>query len=101
MNNNSEKLQYTYSEFVLGDLIWVRLRGSSWWPAQVVDDNTVSQRDKPINRSVGEVHVTAEMAPIAKVGDLSDFVTGLARAFVLRSHKVDIMIPFYKCIPKQ
>ncbi|KAL7176575.1 hypothetical protein ACSBR2_029998 [Camellia fascicularis] len=45
------------NEFVLGDLIWVRLRSSSWWPTQVVDDNTVSQRDKPINRSVGEVLV--------------------------------------------
>lgn len=22
-------------EVKLGDLIWVRLRGSSWWPAQV------------------------------------------------------------------
>ncbi|KAI8023796.1 hypothetical protein LOK49_LG03G02560 [Camellia lanceoleosa] len=101
MYNNSGKLQFTYNEFVLGDLIWVRLCGSLWWPAQVVDDNTVSQRDKPINRSVGKVHVMAEMAPIAKVGDLSDVVTGLARVCVLRGHKVDIMIPFYECIPKQ
>ncbi|GMP36671.1 hypothetical protein CsSME_00008723 [Camellia sinensis var. sinensis] len=47
------------------------------------------------------VHVTAEMAPIAKVGGLGDVVTGLARACLSRGHKVDIMIPFYECIPKQ
>ncbi|XP_059634530.1 probable starch synthase 4, chloroplastic/amyloplastic isoform X2 [Cornus florida] len=47
------------------------------------------------------VHVTAEMAPIAKVGGLGDVVTGLAHACLLRGHKVDIMLPFYECIQKQ
>ncbi|XAR47969.1 Starch synthase [Bertholletia excelsa] len=47
------------------------------------------------------VHVTAEMAPIAKVGGLADVVTGLARACLSRGHKVDIMLPFYECINKQ
>ncbi|XP_057993827.1 uncharacterized protein LOC110666906 isoform X2 [Hevea brasiliensis] len=47
------------------------------------------------------VHVTAEMAPIAKVGGLGDVVTGLARACLLRGHTVDIMLPFYECIQKQ
>ncbi|KAI7731493.1 hypothetical protein M8C21_006294 [Ambrosia artemisiifolia] len=46
------------------------------------------------------IHVTAEMAPIAKVGGLGDVVTGLARACLLRGHKVDIMLPFYECIQK-
>ncbi|KAH0654460.1 hypothetical protein KY289_032138 [Solanum tuberosum] len=46
------------------------------------------------------VHVTAEMAPIAKVGGLGDVVTGLGRACLNRGHKVDVMIPFYECIPK-
>ncbi|GAB4854054.1 hypothetical protein Ancab_022635 [Ancistrocladus abbreviatus] len=46
------------------------------------------------------VHVTAEMAPIAKVGGLGDVVTGLARACLLRGHSVDVMLPFYECIPK-
>lgn len=45
-------------------------------------------------------HVTAEMAPIAKVGGLGDVVTGLARACLSRGHTVDIMLPFYECIPK-
>uniref|UniRef100_A0A2P2LH60 starch synthase n=1 Tax=Rhizophora mucronata TaxID=61149 RepID=A0A2P2LH60_RHIMU len=47
------------------------------------------------------IHVTAEMAPIAKVGGLGDVVTGLARASLLRGHSVDIMLPFYRCIPNQ
>lgn len=47
------------------------------------------------------VHVTAEMAPIAKVGGLGDVVTGLARACLSRGHTVHIMLPFYECIQKQ
>ncbi|KAK2659899.1 hypothetical protein Ddye_006432 [Dipteronia dyeriana] len=31
----------------LGDLIWVKLRGGSWWPAQVFDENTLSKTSKP------------------------------------------------------
>ncbi|XP_019249227.1 PREDICTED: uncharacterized protein LOC109228554 isoform X2 [Nicotiana attenuata] len=46
------------------------------------------------------VHVTAEMAPIAKVGGLGDVVTGLGRTCLKRGHKVDVMLPFYECIPK-
>ncbi|RVW14185.1 putative starch synthase 4, chloroplastic/amyloplastic [Vitis vinifera] len=47
------------------------------------------------------IHVTAEMAPIAKVGGLGDVVTGLARACLSRAHKVDIMLPFYECIQRE
>lgn len=39
------------------------------------------------------VHVTAEMAPHAKVGGLGDVVTGLARACLGRGHNVEIMLP--------
>ncbi|XP_057974783.1 uncharacterized protein LOC131162381 [Malania oleifera] len=42
---------------VLGDLIWVKINDSLWWPAQVVDENAVSGSNKPGNRSVGEVLV--------------------------------------------
>uniref|UniRef100_A0A7N1A448 J domain-containing protein n=1 Tax=Kalanchoe fedtschenkoi TaxID=63787 RepID=A0A7N1A448_KALFE len=41
----------------LGDLIWVKLHPSSWWPAQVVDADTVSECVKPSERLVGEVLV--------------------------------------------
>lgn len=44
------------------------------------------------------VHVTAEMAPIAKVGGLADVVTGLARACLDRGHTIEVMLPFYECI---
>ncbi|GAV91110.1 Glycos_transf_1 domain-containing protein/Glyco_transf_5 domain-containing protein [Cephalotus follicularis] len=47
------------------------------------------------------IHVTPEMAPIAKVGGLGDVVTGLARACLSRGHTVYIMLPFYECIQKQ
>ncbi|CAI0628183.1 unnamed protein product [Linum tenue] len=47
------------------------------------------------------IHVTAEMAPIAKVGGLGDVVTGLARACLSRGHTVDVMLPFYECIQRQ
>ncbi|XP_057768134.1 uncharacterized protein LOC130988333 [Salvia miltiorrhiza] len=47
------------------------------------------------------IHVTAEMAPIAKVGGLGDVVTGLARACLMRGHTVEVFLPFYECINKQ
>ncbi|KAG6431601.1 hypothetical protein SASPL_109680 [Salvia splendens] len=47
------------------------------------------------------IHVTAEMAPIAKVGGLGDVVTGLARACLVHGHTVDVFLPFYECINKQ
>ncbi|XP_022766424.1 DNA (cytosine-5)-methyltransferase 3B-like [Durio zibethinus] len=40
-----------------GDLIWVKLHGNSWWPALVIDENSVSESSKPGNRSQGEVLV--------------------------------------------
>ncbi|KAF3438192.1 hypothetical protein FNV43_RR20950 [Rhamnella rubrinervis] len=46
------------------------------------------------------IHVTAELAPIAKVGGLGDVVTGLARACLSRGHRVGVM-PFYECILKE
>lgn len=44
------------------------------------------------------VHLTAEMAPIAKVGGLGDVVTGLARSCTDRGHDVEVILPFYECI---
>ncbi|KAF8024796.1 hypothetical protein BT93_F1849 [Corymbia citriodora subsp. variegata] len=44
-------------EVVPGNLIWVRLNGDMWWPAQVVDGDTVSESNKPSNRLAGEVLV--------------------------------------------
>ncbi|BDA42114.1 Glycogen synthase 1 [Coccomyxa sp. Obi] len=51
-------------------------------------------------RSLHVVHMTAEMAPIAKVGGLGDVVTGLARACLARGHNVEVMLPFYESLPE-
>lgn len=45
------------------------------------------------------MHITAEMAPIAKVGGLGDVVTGLARACLARGHQVEVILPYYECLP--
>ncbi|KAL5558501.1 hypothetical protein UlMin_034712 [Ulmus minor] len=39
------------------DLISVKIHGDSWWPAQVVDENIVSEAIKPGFKSAGEVLV--------------------------------------------
>ncbi|KAJ3676957.1 hypothetical protein LUZ60_002681 [Juncus effusus] len=48
--NNSEN---SNRQFNLGDLTWVKIRDSAWWPAQVVDEETVS--DKPKRKSKDEI----------------------------------------------
>lgn len=55
-----------------------------------------AQRDP---RSVQVVHITAEMAPHAKVGGLGDVVTGLAKACLARGHNVEIMLPVSRFVP--
>lgn len=83
------------------------------WPSPT-DKTPFWKRDFPLSHASAEsppdiqdfdllhiVHITAELAPIAKVGGLGDVVTGLGRACLSRGHKVDIMLPFYECIQKQ
>lgn len=41
------------------------------------------------------VHVTVEMAPIAKVGGLADVVTALGRAVQDEGHRVEVIMPKY------
>ncbi|CAL0305595.1 unnamed protein product [Lupinus luteus] len=47
----------TPDSLALGDMIWIRLRHGSWWPAQVVDAKNVNKSIKPRKRSPGEVLV--------------------------------------------
>lgn len=49
-------------------------------------DANIAKDQRPLH----VVHMTAEMAPIAKVGGLGDVVTGLARACLLRGHTVEV-----------
>jgi len=44
------------------------------------------------------VHVTAEMAPIAKVGGLGDVVTGLSKEMLARGNTVEVILPYYECL---
>ncbi|KAI3740949.1 hypothetical protein L2E82_31424 [Cichorium intybus] len=44
------------------------------------------------------VHISVEMAPIAKVGGLADVVTSLSRAVQDLNHNVDIILPKYDCL---
>nr|QOW94462.1 SSS [Lilium brownii var. giganteum] len=44
------------------------------------------------------VHISVEMAPIAKVGGLGDVVTSLSRAVQDLGHSVDIILPKYDCM---
>ncbi|KAI4337603.1 hypothetical protein L6164_015998 [Bauhinia variegata] len=41
----------------LGDVIYIKLRGGSWWPAQAVDENSVSESSKPRKKSAAEILV--------------------------------------------
>ena len=37
----------------------------------------------------------------AQVGGLADVVTGLAKACLERGHQVEVMLPFYECLPEE
>ncbi|XWS14918.1 hypothetical protein CRYUN_Cryun35bG0050100 [Craigia yunnanensis] len=60
-DNNDGEEEYaalpSEGEVSLGELIWVKLHKNSWWPALVVDENSVSGSSKPGNRSQGKVLV--------------------------------------------
>ncbi|KAL2892916.1 hypothetical protein RDABS01_008825 [Bienertia sinuspersici] len=45
------------ADFRLGDMVWIKLRGTSWWPAQIVDEKAVSADAKPHKRKSGRVLV--------------------------------------------
>lgn len=44
------------------------------------------------------VHISSEMAPIAKAGGLGDVVTALGRAVQDEGHAVEVVLPKYDCI---
>nr|XP_043617854.1 uncharacterized protein LOC122589607 isoform X2 [Erigeron canadensis] len=37
-------------EVIFGEMLWVKLDQGSWWPAQVVDDNSISLAYKPSSK---------------------------------------------------
>lgn len=44
------------------------------------------------------VHITSELAPVAKVGGLGDVLLGLSRELSWKGHDVDIILPKYDCM---
>lgn len=38
---------------------------------------------------------------VLQVGGLGDVVTGLARACLARGHNVEVILPYYECIPDE
>ena len=44
------------------------------------------------------VMISAESAPMAKVGGLGDFIEGLAHDLSGRGHEVEIILPRYDCL---
>eukprot|EP00898_Chlorokybus_atmophyticus_P002391 jgi/Chlat1/3152/Chrsp21S03369 len=71
---------------------WQRLESSAVADACALLD---IQRDQD---PMHIVHVSAEMAPVAKVGGLGDVVTGLARSCLKKGHRVEVMLPYYDCL---
>ncbi|EIC19745.1 glycogen synthase [Thiorhodovibrio frisius] len=49
----------------------------------------------PPRQSLFIVHITPEMAPVAKVGGLADVVFGLSRELAIRGNHVEIILPKY------
>ncbi|KMT17656.1 hypothetical protein BVRB_2g036030 isoform B [Beta vulgaris subsp. vulgaris] len=73
-----------------------------FWEKSVTSSDVTAELSFNVNKDsdlMHIVHVTAEMAPVAKVGGLGDVVTGLARACLSRGQTVDVMLPYYECLP--
>lgn len=44
------------------------------------------------------VHISSELAPIAKVGGLADVVLGLSRELASQGHHVEVILPKFDCL---
>lgn len=47
------------------------------------------------------VHLTSELAPLAKVGGLGDVTTGLSKALTAEGEEVEVILPFYDHIDRK
>ncbi|KAL8162389.1 hypothetical protein V2J09_013878, partial [Rumex salicifolius] len=65
-----------------GDITWVKLRGYSWWPAQVVDEKSVSENCKPrrmVKRAVllrlyGSYEYTYHLEPVKSLMEFKNIL---------------------------
>ncbi|KAK9713972.1 hypothetical protein RND81_06G062500 [Saponaria officinalis] len=56
-DSNGALVDHSNAGFRTGDVIWVKHRGSSWWPAQIAEEKAVSSRSKPRRKKDNEVLV--------------------------------------------
>ncbi|KAJ8424654.1 hypothetical protein Cgig2_003088 [Carnegiea gigantea] len=56
-SRNADLIEQSKAELKPGDVTWIKLRGASWWPAQVFDEKAVSGSVKPRKGKSGEVLV--------------------------------------------
>lgn len=56
-NTEEDANNHLYKDTAPGDVIWVKLSESSWWPAQVFDEDSMSGSCNPIKKADGEVLV--------------------------------------------
>ena len=64
-------------------------------PDELFEGKTATEET---NRPKKIAHVTAELAPLAKVGGLGDVTQGLGRAMKMQGHDVVIILPFYQSL---
>lgn len=76
VENKSEKETVNgqpIQEVIFGELIWVKVNETSWWPAQVVDENLVRSANKPsIKGSSSDVLVRLYGCYIYKYVDIEN-----------------------------
>ncbi|KAJ9511770.1 hypothetical protein QJQ45_022625 [Haematococcus lacustris] len=82
-----------------GERFWERSPRHQPFPLQLQDSVRVAvERD---TRTLQVVHITAELAPIGKVGGLGDVVSGLSKACIARGHAVSVIMPFYESLDQK
>lgn len=70
-------------------------------PTTVPGDNgSVAAVSSAPEHRLHVVHVTAEMAPSAKVGGLGDVVTGISKECIDQGHTTEVILPYYECLPE-
>ncbi|XP_076922305.1 uncharacterized protein LOC143584037 isoform X2 [Bidens hawaiensis] len=70
----------------VGELLWVKLNQSSWWPAQIVDENLVSAANKPTSKaSSSEVLVRLYGSYVYKYADIRS-LSAEFKSMLMKNH---------------
>mmetsp|Transcript_9372 Transcript_9372/g.23219 ORF Transcript_9372/g.23219 Transcript_9372/m.23219 type:complete len:657 (-) Transcript_9372:563-2533(-) len=82
-----------------GERFWERSPRNTPFPLQLEDSVRIpKERDA---QALHIVHISAELAPIGKVGGLGDVVSGLSKACLERGHNVAVIMPFYESLDQK